>query len=154
MKKSLSKLLVFALSLAMTLAMILPALAYEDTNPPLWEQWGYSSLEEMLNDGWSEEEYGELVESQRARETEQKEWETRCQAWINAHPAEVAVFDPYSYFETEYSYYDSTEEYMEWNELTEPEFRQTMLESWVSDMLSLEDQREVMAQEKLAAGGS
>ncbi|MGE4276223.1 MAG: copper amine oxidase N-terminal domain-containing protein [Lawsonibacter sp.] len=153
MKKNMMRFIGLALSLALTLSLTLPALAYEDTNPPLWEQWGYSSREEMLNDGWSEEEYSEMVESQQAWEAEQEAWETRCQVWINAHPAEVADFDPYAYFESEYSYYDSPEEYMEWNELTEPEFRQTMLESWVSDMLYLEDQREAMAQEKLAVGG-
>lgn len=154
MKKTCLKLLVFALSFAMTLSMVLPALAYQDTNPPVWEQWGYSSLDEMLNDGWTEAEYAELAEAQLAWEAEEVEWENRCQAWMTAHAAEVAAFDPYAYFESEYSYYDSPADYMEWNELTEAGFRQTMLEIWVSDMLYLEDQRAAMAQEKLAAGGS
>ena len=53
-----------ALSWMLTLMLIFsaapPAFAYEDTDPPQWEQYGYSSLEEMLRDyGMTEEEYYE-----------------------------------------------------------------------------------------------
>ena len=52
MKKNISKLLSLILSLALTLSLSLPAFALEDTDPPLWQQMGYTSLEELLAEGW------------------------------------------------------------------------------------------------------
>ena len=113
MKKSMSKLLSLALSLALTLSLALPAFAFEDTDPPLWEQWGYTSLEEMLADGWTEEEYYEmaagLVEYQRQLE----EQEAARLEWLAAHPEEATAFDHLAYFAKNYSWYGSAQEYME-----------------------------------------
>lgn len=156
MKKKIAKLLSLALSLALTLSLTLPALAYEDTDPPQWEQYGYSSLEEMLAD-WemSEDEYYEsIVADMLEFEQYRKEEEAKRQAWLETHQSEVSAFDPYAYFAQEYPYYDSPEEYMEWSDLTEEEFRQEMLYDWVSSLQREEADRAQMAQEKEAVGGS
>lgn len=141
MKKSMSKLLSLALSLALTLSLALPAFAFEDTDPPLWEQWGYTSLEEMLADGWTEEEYYEmaagLVEYQRQLE----EQEAVRLEWLAAHPEEATAFDHLAYFEKNYPWYGSAQEYMEAYGLTEWEFRQEMLSLWAADEMEREAQQ-------------
>lgn len=156
MKKKMAKLLSLALSLVLALSLTLPTLAYEDTDPPQWEQYGYSSLEEMPAD-WemSEDEYYEsIVADMLEFEQYRKEEEAKRQAWLETHQAEVSAFDPYAYFAQEYPYYDSPEEYMEWSDLTEEEFRQEMLYDWVSSLQLEEADRVQMAQEKEAVGGS
>lgn len=58
MKKLLSLLLAAVLALGLSVS----ALAWEDTDPPQWQQWGYDSLEEYLADcGETEEEYYEEI---------------------------------------------------------------------------------------------
>ena len=102
MKKRIKTLSCLVLSLALTLSLALPALAYEDTDPPQWEQFGYSSLEEMLRDfGISEEEYYEYwVQPELEWERQLQERTALAQAWLDAHPEEAAAFDPYT------DYYD------------------------------------------------
>ena len=147
MKKRVSKLMSLTLSLVLILSLAVPAFAYEDTDPPQWEQWGYTSLEEMLADGWTEDEYYEYAAMMAEFEAAQNDAETKLLAWINTHPDEVAAFDPYTYFAAEYSWYDSAAEYMEWYELTEDEFRQKMLMEWAALFSALEE-------EVTALGGS
>ena len=63
MKKNLTKLLSLLLPLALTFSLSVPAFALEETDPPLWEQLGYTSLEELLAEGWcTQEEYEEMVQ--------------------------------------------------------------------------------------------
>ena len=83
MKKLLSLLL--ALTLALSLAA--PALAWEDMDPPLWQQYGYNSLEEYLQ-AWdeTEEEYAAEV----AREIEYNAYAAGYEDWkasyLAGHP--------------------------------------------------------------------
>lgn len=155
MKKRIELVISLAVTLALTLSLALPALAYEDTDPPQWEQWGYASLEELLEDlGITEEEYYEIyAASALDYEAYLEELERRQQAWLDAHPDEVAAFDPYAYFAQEYPWYDSPQEYMQFNELTEEAFRREMLNEWASGQIYLEQARQDKLQEKLDAGG-
>ena len=134
MKRNRSKLLAFLLTLALILSMTLPAFAYEDTDPALWELMGYDSLEQLLAEGWlTEEEYAQMIQ-------EQLDYQASVQAWLDAHPQEAAAFDPYAYYEETYAswYEGSAEDYMaQWN-LTEEAFCQEMQNSWVGDMLAYE----------------
>ena len=59
MKKILAVVLAFALCMGLTCTALA---AHEDTDPPMWQQWGYDSLEEYLAD-WdeTEEEYYDEV---------------------------------------------------------------------------------------------
>ncbi len=156
MKKQISKLISLALSLALTLSLALPALAYEDTNPPQWEEYGFSSLEGML-DVWdiSEEEYYDLfVADALAYQQYQEKAEARRRDWIAAHPDEAAAFDPDDYFFQNYSYFESPQEYMEWYELTEEEFRREMLDLWVDRQIYQLELLEVQTRDKVSAGGT
>lgn len=109
MKRHFSKLTALVLSLALALSLALPAFA-DDTPPAV--------------PGPSEE--WELAS------TEEKEW-------IAAHPEEAAAFDPYAYFEEEYFWYDSPEEYMEYWGLSQDEFEQELLSEWVQEQLAAEE---------------
>ena len=156
MKKRIKLVISLAVTLALTLSLALPALAYEDTDPPQWEQWGYASLAELLDDlGITEEEYYEIyAASALDYEAYLEELERRRQAWLDAHPDEAAAFDAYAYFAQEYPWYDSPQEYMQFNELTEEAFRREMLNEWASGQIYLEQARQDKLQEKLDAGGS
>ena len=86
------KILSLLLALALCIALACPALAaYEDTEPPMWQQFGYGSLEELLAD-WemAEEEYYKMIEWDVA---EQKEWPAWRESYLAAHPdfAETAM---------------------------------------------------------------
>lgn len=80
MKKLLSLLLAAVLALGLSVS----ALAYEDTDPPQWQQWGYDSLEEYLAD-WNEteEEYYDEIAGTVAREKAYPAWKA---AYLAAHP--------------------------------------------------------------------
>lgn len=142
-KRALSLLLVLALSLA----MCLPALAYEDTDPPMWEQLGCSSLDELL------EYYGITPEVYYKYMVEPAlEQQAQLQRFLDTHAEEYAAFDPYVWFEQEYAGYGYTSaaEYMEYYEETEAEFRQDMLQDW---MLTIQE-REWVRQSKVSVGGA
>lgn len=137
------KLLSLLLSLAMLCALAMPALAYDpadDLEPPLWEQFGYESYEDMTGDGsyWTEEEYAEMVAAKREWEAKAAAEQAAFDAWkaeyIAAHPEEVAAFDPDSYFTTHqyYIFWDSPEEYIETTGMTREEFETQMRSSWFS----------------------
>ena len=158
MKRSWKRALSLMLTLMLALALAAPAFAYEDTDPPQWEQYGYSSLEEMLSDyGITEDMYYDwFVADALELEAYLEEQEVRQRAWMEAHPDEVAAFDPYAYYEQEYQpwYGYTAQDYMEdWGQ-TEEEFYQEMLSAWVSDMLWQEEARQTLAQAKAARGGA
>ena len=106
------KFLSLCLSLVMLLALTLPAAAYTDTEPPLWQRMGYGSLSACLDiEEITEEQYGILAERS-------------------------AGFDPNAYYASEYGYYEgslSAQEYMDYWELDEAAFAQTMFEEWFHD---------------------
>jgi hypothetical protein len=63
---SMKKLISVVLSAILLLGLCLPALAVEDFDPPLWSEYGYQSLEEMLTD-WdmTEDQYYAMVDEER-----------------------------------------------------------------------------------------
>lgn len=159
MKRIWKRALSWMLTLALACVLAVPAFAYEDTDPPQWEQYGYSSLEDMLRDyGMTEEEYYEwYVADALEVEAYLEEQAAKKQAWMESHSSEVAAFDPYAYFEQGSFagyFYESPQEYMEVMELSDEAFAQEMLDEWLTDMLWQEEERQSLAQEKAAAGGS
>ena len=82
MKKILS--LVMALAMVLALSLTAPALAAEDTDPPLWKEYGYASREECIRDIFygDEDAYQEEVEYALARES-----------WEASMAGEIAAFD-------------------------------------------------------------
>ena len=104
------KLLSLVLAAALILSLGVGALAYEDLTPPLWQRWGYDSLEEYLAD-WdeTEEEYAAEVAEYLAARAEQD-------ALIASFDPETHDFTPplWAYYE-----YASKEEMMESWEIDE-----------------------------------
>ena len=125
MKRWLSLLLALILAMSLTI----PAMAAEELEPPLWQQYGYSSREECITwyfDG-DEAAYQEEVETQLER-----------QRWEDTMAEEIAAFDPDAYWdsgECTYSwYYTSKEEFMsDWLLDTEEQFRDVMLSDWLDE---------------------
>lgn len=104
------KLLCIVLAAALVLSLGVGALAYEDMDPPLWQRWGYDSLEEYLAD-WdeTEEEYAAEVAEILAERAEQD-------ALIATYDPETHDFTPALW---EYYEYASKEEMMEAWEIDE-----------------------------------
>ncbi len=104
------KLLCIVLAAALVLSLGVGALAYEDMDPPLWQRWGYDSLEEYLAD-WdeTEEEYAAEVAEILAERAEQD-------AFIATYDPETHDFTPALW---EYYEYASKEEMMEAWEIDE-----------------------------------
>lgn len=139
MRKKFFKLTALILSLALAFSLALPALAFEDTDPPFWQQWDCSSLEEFLEwYDYSEEAYYRMAASVL-------ENQARTQAWIAAHPEEYAAFDPEEYFSKAYPFYDSIEKYMEGRGLTREEFEADMRGQWVQVQINAEQREQEMA---------
>lgn len=159
MKKWTCKLVTLVLTAALTLSLVLPVSAYPDTEPPLWQQMGYSSLEELLEEGWlTEEEYAAMAADELAWQQEQQEQLARQEAWMKAHQEEVAAFDADAYFRESYALWageDYTPQmYMEEWGLSREEFEAEMLDDWVYTMMMQEEEQASMAQEKVELGGS
>lgn len=130
------KLLSSILALVLTLSLAAPALALSpaaDTDPPIWTDWGYSSYEEMLSDGWTAEEYAELVH-------EAQESAARVAAYRASHAGELAIFNADAYFTKEFSSYWEKAEYMTaFNLADQTAFEADMLESYILTQLFIED---------------
>lgn len=159
MKKWTCKLVTLVLTAALTQSLALPVSAYPDTEPPLWQQMGYSSLEELLEEGWlTEEEYAAMAADELAWQQEQQEELLRQAAWMKAHQEEVAAFDAEAYFRENFALWageDYTPQmYMEEWGMSREEFEAEMLDDWVYTMMMLEEERASMAQEKVELGGS
>ena len=123
MKRLTSVLLAMVLALSLTA----PALAAEDTDPPLWKEYGYASREECIRDSFygDEDAYQEEVEYALARES-----------WEASMAEEIAAFDANAYWNSgecwQAGYYDSKEAFMEdWLLETEEDFRECLLEEWL-----------------------
>lgn len=127
------KLFSACLALVLTVSLMAPAYGYEDLTPPLWQQWGYGSLEEYLSSyEASEEWYAEQVEAQRA-------FLTWTESYKAAHASEVAAFDAEFWLEEAYGGYWTKEEYMSLFELkSDAEFAAKMMESWLYGLYSEE----------------
>lgn len=175
MKKRFSKLTALVLSLALALSLVLPAFAdgtsVDNISEPAWteeKEWIAAHPEEAAAFdpyAYFAEEYFWYDSAQdymEAWELTQEEFEQEMlfgwvqdqlaaeerDAWIAAHPEEAAAFDPYAYFEEEYSWYDSPEEYMESWELTQEEFEADMLTRWASNQIYREKKEKEIAQFK------
>ena len=82
------KLLCILLAAALVLSLGVGALAFDDLEPPLWQRWGYDSLEEYLAE-WdeTEEEYAQEVADYLASRAEQD-------ALIASYDPEAHDFNP------------------------------------------------------------
>ncbi len=132
------KLLALVLTLAMSCTLFAPALAYQDTDPPLWKERGYTSLEDMLERQYmTEDEYGE--QAQEAAD---------AAAWKDAYwAAHSAEFDADGWFTARYGSYYAKKDYMYYFDLyTEADFQENMREDWLSEQYWTG-----MIQEKVAA---
>lgn len=122
------KLLSLLMAAALLLGLGATALAYEDLEPPLWQRWGYESLEEYLADyDETEEEYAQEVADYIAERAEQD--------------ALIASFDPETHDFTpalwEYYGFESKEEMMELWEIDEAGYDEA-----VDDELRYYEQRD------------
>ena len=83
------RLTAIVLSMLMLLALVPTALAAEDTDPPLWKEYGYDSREECIRDWFDgdEDAYQEEVEYALARES-----------WEVSMAGEIAAFDADAYW--------------------------------------------------------
>ena len=96
------------LALMLALSLAVPAFAAEDTDPPLWKEYGYDSREECIRDIFygDEDAYQEEVEYALARES-----------WEASMAGEIAAFDADAYWNSgecwQAAYYDSKEAFME-----------------------------------------
>lgn len=117
------------LAMVLALSLMVPALAVEDTDPPLWQGYGFTSREECIRVwfGGDEDAYQEQVEYDRARE-----------AWEASMADEIAAFDADDYWNSgecwQAEYYDSKEAFMKsWLLETEKDFQDCLLENWLDD---------------------
>jgi len=150
----LKKLLSLFLAVILTITLVVPALAVnEDSNPPLWKQLGYESLEQCVD----EEYYG----SEEAYYNDAG-WAVWKADYISAHPEEINAFlaNADTYFENEYwaGRYYTPEEFMESSGLTtQEEFAEYLLDDWLYDtyydVYLQEAEKERLDSEKLALGG-
>jgi len=140
MKKGLSVLL----ALVLVLGLAVPAFAEnQDTDPPAWRWYGYSSLEEMLDAwGYTEEEYYHGPAAAMVEGAQQAD------EYLAAHPAEYAAFDPYGWFEqglAHSGYFSSYEEYMEHYGLTPEQFELFMAHQWAHRNLDYDEVAQALA---------
>ena len=100
------------LALVMCLALAVPAAAYTDTDPPLWQRLGFGSLDECMKaywyNGFTVEEYGVLAERS-------------------------AGFDPDAFYDKMYrAAYGPAEDFMAIYSYSRGEFEENMLILWFS----------------------
>ncbi len=136
------------------------ALAYEDADPPLWEQWGYDSLQDFMDsmDLESEEEYyeyiAEYVEAWKQQEEEQRRWIAWRDEYLAAHPDALQGYLNRSPALWEELDYDSLEEFMQWNGLeTEEEYEDYLLQWYLYDAFQESLRAEQIVQERIRLGG-
>ena len=122
------KLLSLFLAMVLAFSLAIPAFGYEDLDPPLWQQWGYDSLEDYLSCSCGDEDdYALAVENERT-------YLAWAEAYKTAHPDEVAAFDADAWFTEQYGGYWTREEYMQSYGLeTEEAFRADLMRDWLHD---------------------
>lgn len=143
MKQIASLLLIVALALSLTV----PALAYEDTDPPQWEQWGFSSLEECV-------EY--LYGGDTAAYYEEIAYTVEFEKWKAEHAGLAASFDADAYWSENYwggDYGQSKEDFMLMMGFTEEDFRDYLLEDYLYGLWWAEQEAQAVVEEKQALGG-
>lgn len=144
------RILSLALSLVLALSLAVPALAAEDTDPPLWQEYGFASRAECIElmYGGDETAYQSEVNDRLER-----------QAWEDSIADEIAAFDPDAYWnsgECWYaSWYDSKEAYMEdWLLETEEQFDDAMLEDWLDNRWQEYQQATLLSRTLTELGGT
>ena len=125
MKKRLSRLTALFLSMVLAFSLVLPALAFEDTDPPLWAKLGYSSMEELLE------------ATPRLDPAFYEELSARAES----------TFDLNAHFQKYLSPtfgYDDPQEFMEDYSLTWEEFECLTLNDWVQTQINDHETQEVV----------
>lgn len=136
--------------LTMLMGLAAPALAAEDLNPPLWQQYGYDSREACVEDwfGGDADAYQDRVDGK----LERQRWEETTMAGA------IAAFDADAYWDSgdcSYSwYYDSKEDFMEsWLLDTEAQFQDAMLEDWLDGEWTAYQRSTLVARTRAELGG-
>ena len=130
MKRLVSLVLTLALALSLTVpALTVPALAAEDGNPPLWQEYGFTSREECVREWFGGDEAAYQAEADALLER---------QRWEAGMAGEIAAFDADAYWDSDECWqrwvYGSKESFMEaWELKSQEDFRQCVLESWLDD---------------------
>lgn len=139
-----------ALSMVLAVALTLPALAAEDTDPPLWQEYGFDSREECIESFYGGDESAYEAEAEERLER---------QRWEASMADEIAAFDADAYWNSDecwYStWYDSKEAFMEdWLLESEEQFRATMLEDWLDSRWQTYQQSTLVSRTLTALGGT
>lgn len=139
MKKRLASLLAMVLALTLTV----PALAAPAPDAGLEDVIPISGILDSLPDGVIGGEDMIYIDDET------------CLAYLEEHPEEAARLraNAYEYFEQEFTWYDSAEEYMEIRGLTEEEFRDDMAARQVRQLLAEEVRKQIIDAQKQAMGG-
>jgi hypothetical protein len=142
------------LFLALCLTLVCPALAAgEDLDPPLWEQWGYESLEDFLYwyDLETEDEYYAYIADYVA---EEQAWIAWRDAYLVEHPGcldELLAQDPPIWADWGY---DSQEALMEGEGLeTQSDYEEWLLNWYLRDEFYLYWSEKQYLEERVAMGG-
>ena len=117
------------LALLLALSLAVPALAAEDTDPPMWQEYGFASREDCIRILFNGDE--EAYQDQAEYALDRKNWEASM-------AEEIAAFDADAYWNSgecwQAEYYDAKEAFMEdWLLETEEDFRACLLEEWLDD---------------------
>lgn len=129
-----------ALCLALGLCASVMAYHETDTDPPLWQQFGYGSQEEALtylSRRSYEYDVYQLLDSETGQEAqailEQGRWKA---AYVQEHPEEVAAFDPDAWFQGEHGCCFATkEEYIEFEGLEDlADLDAHLREEWLNSL--------------------
>jgi len=160
MKSTWKRLSTLLLTVVMASMLVLPVMAYEDAEPPIWQQWGFESMEDFMewNDLETEEEYYEYIADDVEWWKQEQEEETRWQQWredyLSAHPEyveELLGISPTVWEEMEYA---SLEEFMEWNDLaTQEEYVDWLVDWYLYDVYYFETAEERRMAERVELGG-
>lgn len=152
--------LTLLLALALTLSLAAPALAFEDSSPPMWEQWGYDSLEDFMQ--WNNlktyddylgyiEDYVKEWEESEAQEARWQQWRTE---YLAAHPEyrknalsrQAEIYKDWGF--------DSADEFYEWYGFeNKAEYEDWIVDYFLYDVFSAEDQARQIREEKIGLGG-
>jgi hypothetical protein len=135
-------------------------MAFEDADPPIWQQWGYESMQNFMDSNGlaTEEDYynyiADYVQYWKEDQELQQRWEQWRDEYLAAHPDYLQSLLDRSPALWEESYYGSKEDYMYWNGLeTEEDYENYLLEWYLYPEFEKTLEAERIARERVAMGG-